>query len=117
MLPIFEEWCEKKLELTPYQKDRINDFKDALMRLRNAGVLPIEVLRGEIIFVNGLEVETQWAGIYDDDECPFEPDCVVHSSDVDKENISYDAMFANYVLPSETLHFKFKQQSNTINEK
>lgn len=101
---------EKELELTKEQEKVLEEFKAAVLKLRNADILPIENrYGGEIVFINGKNIDEQWIGD-DFNECPFVSDLnPLELSDVDKHNISFDVLFANYFLPEEYLCIKLKK--------
>jgi hypothetical protein len=98
---------KKELELTKNQEKVLEEFKAAVLKLRNADILPIENRYGnEILFINGKQIEEQWIGS-DAEECPFETDQVLFAPcDLDKHNIRFDVLFANYFLPDEYMSIK-----------
>ena len=100
---------EEKLRLTKEQVKVLEEFKAAVLKLRNADILPIEDrYANEIVFINGKNVEQQWIGS-DFDECPFITDPnPLEMCEVNEHNISFDALFANYFLPDEFLLIKYK---------
>ena len=52
---------KKELELTKEQEKVLEEFKAAVLKLRNADILPIENrYSNEILFINGKNIDKQW---------------------------------------------------------
>ena len=101
---------EEKLRLTDEQVKVLDEFKNAVLKLRNADILTIEDrYGGQIVFINGKNINTQWIGS-DSDECPFSPDIEpLTPSEIDEHNIRFDVLFANYFIPDESIFIELKK--------
>lgn len=102
---------KQKLALTEEQKAALEEFVSATRKLKDAGVLVIENrYAGDIIFVNGNEVESHWVGS-DESEAPEQYDFFqdkLYSNDIDDNALGFDQLFDNYFLPEEFMLVKFK---------
>ena len=100
----------EELKLTSEQVKALKEFKAAVLKLRDAGILPIDDrYSNRILFINGKNIEKQWIGV-DFDECPFITDLnPIENNEIKEHNLHYDVLFANHFLPEEFLCVELKK--------